>query len=108
MAQLPDPKSKQIAEALAKANDFRLKRSALKHDLGALRVDALAKLLDPPEWLLQMPTIDFVMALPRVGRHRALVFINSISAGELREIGKLTPRQRAVLYETLAGALSFR
>jgi hypothetical protein len=48
-----------------------------------------------------MTALDFVMAIPRVGHDRAMRYLNEIEASELREIGKLTSRQRIALYDSL-------
>lgn len=100
--QQSDRVVQQRTEARDIAQSIRLNRAKLKHEVKHGNLVALRTLLDPPDWLERMAIIDFVMAVPRVGHDRAIRYLDDVGCSELREIGKLTARQRGVLYEALA------
>jgi hypothetical protein len=97
----PERTDEQRMEALLKANSVRLARAKLKQDLKAKRVDIVALLADPPEWLLTARIYELLLAIPKLGRTKVgrLTILTRISPSTT--MGGLTRRQRA----ELAGAI---
>ena len=58
-------------EALARANDIRVRRAQLKKDLKAGRVGIEGILSTPPEYVSTAKVFDILMALPKFGRVKA-------------------------------------
>lgn len=92
MAALP-----QHMQALGRANDIRIRRSALKHEVSDGTRTASSVVLDPPEEALTMSIYDLLAAQNRWGRTRALRLLRVAQVKEGRQLGELTPRQRGVL-----------
>ena len=92
-----DAQRAQQLEALVVANQFRSYRARLKRDIRAGRVDALAVLVDPPTEILTMRVFDLLLAQPQVGRKKANRWLKAFGVGPSRQVGELTPRQRAQL-----------
>jgi hypothetical protein len=95
-------------QALEQANEIRLARSRLRHELhglGPYRAPArLAQLLeDPPGWLAGEPVGRLLLRLPKWGRRRMLRLLAHHRVGELRTVGELTVRQRHALAADLRG-----
>jgi len=88
--------------ALEKANDFRRRRAALKREIKAGEVTLSDFLLEePPEWLGGEPIGRLLRAAPRVGVTRARKLLAEEGIRENRLVGKLTKRQRLILYLAL-------
>lgn len=97
----PERSLTQRRTALVKANDVRLKRAQLKRDLKARKISGLQMLDDLPEWLETMKVIEFLLALPKVGRVKATKYLKTCEVSPAKTIGGLSDRQRAELRAAL-------
>lgn len=91
----------QSMQALAIANDTRIKRAHLKRDIRNGKVDICEVLLAPPEYCGAMRILDLLKALPRVGNSRAEVIVRGICRPTL-EIGKMGAYTRGRLADRIA------
>lgn len=92
--------------ALARANEVRLARAALKRAVKVNPRLILEVLEEPPDYCATMELVELLMALPRWGRLRARRVIRQLAtSSENIQIGKLTPRVRGVLLEHLRWAI---
>jgi hypothetical protein len=87
----------QRMEALARANDIRVRRAQLKKDLknGTVQIEAI--LDDPPEYVSTAKVFDMLMAVPKFGRVKAARFLNQCRISQSKTVGGLSDRQRAEL-----------
>jgi len=87
----------QRMEALARANDIRVRRAQLKKDLkdGHAQIESI--LLDPPEYVSTAKVFDMLMAVPKLGRVKAARLLNSCRISQSKTVGGLSERQRAEL-----------
>src|SRR5882672_4607752 len=87
----------QRMEALARANDIRVRRAQLKKDLkdGHAQIESI--LLDPPEYVSTAKVFDMLMAVPKLGRAKAARLLNSCRISQSKTVGGLSERQRAEL-----------
>ena len=72
----PERSLNQRMDALARANQIRIKRAQLKRDLKSGRLSIHALLLDPPEYVETAKVFDMLLAVPKYGR----VKVNKILA----------------------------
>ena len=96
---VPERTLSQRREALERANQIRSHRARLKRDLKAGRI-GIGALIDDP-LCASMNVVDALLALPKVGRVKAL---NALSRGAIsppKTLAGLTVRQRATLAERL-------
>jgi hypothetical protein len=107
----------QQVEALQKGRAANRDRAAFKREIRETKSTArhnLAQVLDGggddaadappplPDYLLNMPLLDYVRILPSVGDERALAIIRRAGVRDfVRPLGKLTDRQRNVLAHVL-------
>jgi hypothetical protein len=84
-------------EALARANDIRVRRAQLKKDLkdGQAQIESI--LLDPPEYVSTAKVFDMLMAVPKLGRVKAGRFLNQCRISQSKTVGGLSDRQRQEL-----------
>jgi hypothetical protein len=84
-------------DALARANDVRVKRAQLKKDLkdGKVKIDQI--LGKPPEYVETAKVIDILMAVPKFGRVKAARFLNTCRISQSKTVGGLSDRQRTEL-----------
>src|SRR5262249_2845188 len=87
----------QRMEALARANDIRVRRAQLKKDLKNGKVQIEAILDDPPEYVSTAKVFDMLMAVPKFGRVKAARFLNQCRISQSKTVGGLSDRQRAKL-----------
>ncbi len=87
--------------ALARANEVRLARAALKREIAAGSRSALEVVRDVPWEAESMAVGELLAAQRRWGKARSRKLINSAGLKETKEVGDLTERQRRIL----AGAL---
>lgn len=87
----------QRMDALARANDVRVKRAKLKKDLkdGKVRVEQI--LGKPPEYVETAKVLDILMAVPKFGRVKARRFLGTCRISESKTVGGLSDRQRTEL-----------
>lgn len=99
-APAPMPESQHM-RALAKANEVRLARAALKREIAAGSRSALEVVRECPWEAQSMSVGELLAAQRRWGKARSRKLINSAGLKETKEVGDLTDRQRRIL----AGAL---
>ena len=87
----------QRMEALARANDIRVRRAQLKKDLKEGQAQIESILLDPPEYVSTAKVFDMLMAVPKLGRVKAARLLNSCRISQSKTVGGLSERQRAEL-----------
>lgn len=98
----------QALSALAKANEIRSRRAALKRDLKAGRVALEEVLANPPAYLVSMKIVDLLLATPklRLAKANRLLVRSQISA--IRPVGRLTDRQRQRLLAVMGNSRTAR
>lgn len=92
----------QHMQALAHANDVRLKRAALRRDIAANLADVPGVLADTPDYAQTMAILDLLMAQRRWGRQRSRRLLAVAGVGEMRYLRDLTERQRRVISDLVA------
>ena len=92
----------QHMEALARANEVRLARAALKRTIAAGSRNAADVILDCPWEVESMPVGELLASQRRWGTTRSRKFITALSMSENKKIGTLTDRQRKLLATALA------
>lgn len=96
-------------DALRKGNEIRYARAELKRQLAMLpppeaRRWVAGLLVDPPDFVLGMPTVKLLEAIPRAGVRQAANWVSRTSIlNGLKRISDLTDRQRIALAELIAG-----
>ena len=98
----------QCMEALARANQVRLARAALKRDIGAGRRSVTDVVTDSPWEAESMSLSELLCSQRRWGRARSRKLLASAALGEGKKIGSLTERQRRILVRTLEEKLGGR
>jgi hypothetical protein len=91
----------QHMQALARANEVRLARAALKREVAAGARNAIDVVLDSPWEAESMTVSELLSSQRRWGRARSRKLIMSVGLTETKRLGTLTERQRRLL----AGAL---
>jgi hypothetical protein len=92
----------QHLRALARANEVRLARAALKRSIGS-RETRVAEVVDDVPWEAETMTLsELLTAQPRWGRTRTRKLLGSLGLSENKRLGTLTDRQRSLLIERLA------
>lgn len=90
----------QHMKALARANEVRCARAAVKREISE-GGDLDALILDPPEFMWEMTLAELLGAQHRWGTTRVRKFLDSLHVGERRHLGLLTARQRELLVRRL-------
>jgi len=98
----------QCMEALARANQVRLARAALKRDIGAGRRSVTDVVTDSPWEAESMSLSELLCSQRRWGRARSRKLLASAALGEGKKIGTLTERQRRILVGALEAKLGAR
>jgi hypothetical protein len=98
----------QCMEALARANEVRLARAALKREIGAGRRSVTDVILDSPWEAESMSLSELLCSQRRWGRARSRKLLASAALGEGKKVGTLTERQRRVLSAALEAKLGGR
>jgi hypothetical protein len=88
-------------QALARANQVRLARAALKRDISAGRRRITEVILDSPWEADSMSLSELLCSQRRWGRARSRKLLSSISLSEGKRVGTLTDRQRRILIAAL-------
>jgi hypothetical protein len=97
MDQATEPDLLQHMEALLLANKVRTRRSEDKKDLKFGRLDGRDILRNTPSHWESAKVLDLLIALPRVGRVKALRWLNLEHISPERRLSNFTPRQRELL-----------
>ena len=93
----------QHLRALARANEVRLARAALKRSIAAREVDVATVIAEVPWEAETMNLSELLTAQQRWGRTRTRKLLGSLGLSENKQIGTLTERQRSLLVERLGG-----
>ncbi len=97
----PQRSRAQRMDALARANEVRMRRAGLKRDLKAGRVGIHGLLLDPPEYLQTAKVADVLLAVPKYGRVKVNRKLTQCRISPSKTIGGLSERQRHELVACL-------
>lgn len=92
----------QHLRALQRANDVKLRRAALKRRIAAGEASVSEVLEAVPPEAETMRIAELLRSQRRWGQTRARRLLAFYGIGELRELRRLTERQRRVLAEALA------
>ena len=87
----------QRMEALARANDIRVRRAQLKKDLKLGKVQIEEILNDPPAYGGTAKVFERRMAVPKFGRVKAARVLHQCRISQSKTVGGLSDRQRAEL-----------
>jgi hypothetical protein len=93
-------------QALARANEVRLARAALKRDISAGRRSVTEVVLDSPWEAQSMSLSELLCSQRRWGRARSRKLLASAALSEGKRLGTLTQRQRGILVGQLEAKLS--
>jgi hypothetical protein len=96
------PSGPQCMRALARANQVRLARAALKRRVAIGEIEAADVILYSPWEARSMAVADLLMSQPRWGQTRCRKLLCQIPMSDAKTIGSMTDRQR----RALAGMLS--
>jgi hypothetical protein len=91
----------QCMEALARANQVRLARAALKRDVSAGRQSVCDVITESPWEAESMSLSELLCSQRRWGRARSRKLLSSAALGEGKKVGTLTERQRRILVGAL-------
>jgi hypothetical protein len=95
-------------EALARANQVRLARAALKRDICAGHRSVTEVVSDSPWEAESMSLSELLCSQRRWGRARSRKLLASAALGEAKKVGSLTERQRRILVGALEAKLGGR
>jgi len=95
-------------QALARANEVRLARAALKRDISAGRRTVTEVIIDSPWEAESMTLSELLCSQRRWGRARSRKLLSSAVLSEAKKVGTLTERQRRILVSTLEAKLASR
>jgi hypothetical protein len=98
----------QCMEALARANEVRLARAALKREISAGRRSVTEVIMDSPWEAESMSLSELLCSQCRWGRARSRKLLASAALGEGKKVGSLTERQRRILTGALEAKLGGR
>ena len=91
----------QCMQALARANQVRLARAALKREIGAGRRGVVETVIERPWEVESMTLSELLRSQRRWGRARARKLLTSIGLSEGKRLGSLTERQVGILVRAL-------
>jgi hypothetical protein len=100
--------SSQCMQALARANQVRLARAALKRDISAGRRSITEVIQDSPWEAESMSLGELLCAQRRWGRARSRKLLSSTALSEGKQVGTLTERQRRILVAALEAKFASR
>jgi hypothetical protein len=104
-----EPRStSQCMQALARANEVRLARAALKRDVSAGRRGVTEVIVESPWEAESMCLSELLCSQRRWGRARSRKLLSSIALSEGKRVGTLTDRQRRILVAALEAKLGNR
>jgi len=99
----PERSLDQRLDALARANQVRSRRAALKAELKRGDVSVREVLVAPPDYMLTAKVIDLLMAAPKRGRVKATRIMEECRISPSKTIGGISERQRTALVDCLGG-----
>ncbi len=86
-------------DALARANEIRVRRAQLKRDLKSGEVHIETILADPPDYVGTAKVFDVLLAVPKFGRVKASRFLNQCRISQSKTVAGLSERQRQELVD---------
>jgi hypothetical protein len=95
-------------QALARANQVRLARAALKRDISAGHRTVTEVILESPWEAHSMSLSELLCSQRRWGRARSRKLLASAALGEGKKVGTLTERQRRLLVTAIEAKLASR
>ena len=98
----------QCMEALARANQVRLARAALKREICAGNRSVTEVVMECPWEAESMSLSELLCSQRRWGRARSRKLLASAALGEAKKVGTLTERQRRILAGALEAKLGGR
>ena len=98
----------QCMEALARANQVRLARAALKREISAGGRSVTEVISESPWEAESMSLSELLCSQRRWGRARSRKLLASAALGEGKKVGTLTERQRRILVAALEAKLGSR
>ena len=98
---VPERSLNQRMDALARANEIRIRRAQLKRDLKSGRLSIHALLLSPPEYVETAKVFDMLLAVPKYGRVKVNKILVNCRIAPSKTIGGLSERQRNELISLL-------
>ena len=102
------PDNSQCMQALARANQVRLARAALKRDISAGHRAVAEVIIESPWEAESMSLSELLCSQRRWGRARSRKLLGSIALSEGKRVGTLTERQRRILVAALEAKLGNR
>jgi hypothetical protein len=94
---VPPRTREQRESALAKANHNRIWRAQRKREIRAGQGSARELIARPPEEAAAMKVLDLLLALPKVGRVRAMKMLANAGVSPAKTLAGLSDRQRREL-----------
>ena len=98
----------QCMQALARANQVRLARAALKREISAGARNITEVIMESPWEAESMSLSELLCSQSRWGRARSRKLLASAALSEGKRVGTLTERQRRILAAALEAKLSSR
>lgn len=98
----------QCMQALARANEVRLARAALKRDVAAGRRSVTDVVVEIPWEAHSMSLSELLCSQRRWGRARSRKLLASAGLNEAKRVGTLTSRQQRILVGALEAKLASR
>jgi len=98
------PSGPQCMRALARANQVRLARAALKRRVAIGEIEAADVILYSPWEARSMAVADLLMSQRRWGQTRCRKLLCQIPMSDTKTIGSMTDRQRRALAAMLSSA----
>ena len=105
-AQKRQPGTSQCMQALARANEVRLARAALKRDVAAGRRRVTEVVMESPWEAQSMSLSELLCSQRRWGRARSRKLLATTGLSEAKRLGTLTARQQRILVGALAAKLA--
>ena len=99
----PERSLEQRLDALARANQIRSLRAALKADLKRGDANICDVLVAPPDFMLTAKVIDLLMAVPKRGKIKSARIMEQCRISPSKTLGGLSERQRTALLSILSG-----
>jgi hypothetical protein len=101
IAPAPNSSDPQHLQALARANQVRLARAALKRSIACGDRSVAAVIAEAPWESETMSISELLAAQHRWGRTRSRKFLSSLGLTENKRLATLTPRQRDLVATAL-------
>ena len=96
---VPARSADQRLQALRKANEIRIRRSQLKKDIAAGRIQIVNVLARPPEYAETERVSALLLAVPKYGNARVSRLLTKTRVSDSKRLAGLTDRQRAELIQ---------